>query len=74
MAKEATRIQFAQYGMMNVPDEVLENYAKEMLKKREQVEGLVNRAIESKLAIALKAKATLNQKTVSMEEFNKMFE
>jgi trigger factor len=74
MAKEATRIQFAQYGMMNVPDEVLENYAKEMLKKREQVEGLVNRAVESKLAIALKGQVTLNQKTVSMEEFNKMFE
>jgi trigger factor len=60
--------------MMNVPDEVLENYAKEMLKKREQVEGLVNRAVESKLAIALKGQVTLNQKTVSMEEFNKMFE
>jgi trigger factor len=74
MAKEATRIQFAQYGMMNVPEEVLENYAKEMLKKREQVEGLVNRAVESKLAIALKGQVTLNQKTVSMEEFNKMFE
>ncbi|WP_455674167.1 trigger factor [Phocaeicola sp.] len=74
MAKEATRVQFAQYGMMNVPDELLENYAKEMLKKRESVEGLVNRAIESKLAAALKAKATLNNKTVSMEEFNKMFE
>jgi trigger factor len=74
MAKEATRIQFAQYGMMNVPEEVLDNYAKEMLKKRDQVEGLVNRAVESKLAIALKGQATLNQKTVTMEEFNKMFE
>lgn len=28
MAKEATRIQFAQYGMLNIPEEVLENYAK----------------------------------------------
>lgn len=74
MAKESTRIQFAQYGMLNVPDEVLENYSKEMLKKKESVEGLVNRAVESKLSAALKAKATLNNKTVSMEEFNKMFE
>ena len=74
MAKEATRIQFAQYGMLNIPEEVLENYAKEMLKKQESVEGLVNRAAESKLSAALKAKATLNHKTVSMEEFNKMFE
>lgn len=74
MAKEATRIQFAQYGMLNIPEDVLENYAKEMLKKQESVEGLVNRAAESKLSAALKAKATLNHKTVSMEEFNKMFE
>lgn len=73
-AKETTRTQFAQYGMMNVPDELLDNYAKEMLKKKESVETLVNRAVESKLAAALKAKATLNNKTVSMEEFNKMFE
>ena len=74
MAKEATRIQFAQYGMLNIPEDVLENYAKEMFKKQESVEGLVNRAAESKLSAALKAKATLNHKTVSMEEFNKMFE
>lgn len=74
MAKEVTRVQFAQYGMMNVPEDILENYAKEMLKKKESVENLVNRAVESKLSAALKAKATLNEKNISMEEFNKMFE
>lgn len=74
MAKEVTRVQFAQYGMMNVPEDILENYAKEMLKKKESVENLVNRAVDSKLSAALKAKATLNEKKISMEEFNKMFE
>lgn len=74
MAKEATRAQFAQYGMINVPDELLDNYSKEMLKKRESVEALVNRAVESKLAEALKAQVTLNHKAVSAEGFNKMFE
>ena len=74
MAKETTRAQFAQYGMMNVPDELLENYAKEMLKKQETIESLANRAAENKLAVALKGKVALNNKTVSMEEFNKMFE
>ena len=72
MAKENTRMQFAQYGMMSIPEEMLENYAKEMLKKKENVEGLVNRAVESKLAAALKEKATLNNKEVSMEEFNNL--
>ena len=69
IAKENTRMQFAQYGMMSIPEEMLENYAKEMLKKKENVEGLVNRAVESKLAAALKGKVTLNNKEVSMEEF-----
>lgn len=73
MAKEATKAQFAQYGMMSIPDDILENYAKEMLKKKESIDGLVNRVVESKLAAALKRQVTLENKTVSMEEFNKMF-
>ncbi len=73
MAKEATRAQFAQYGMMSVPDEILENYSKEMLKKKESVEGLVNRVVEAKLAAALKSQVKLENKSISMEEFNKMF-
>lgn len=73
MAKQATRAQFAQYGMMNIPDEMLENYAKEMLKKEDTVENLVNRVIEGKLAAALKSQVKLDNKTVTLEEFNKMF-
>lgn len=73
IAKEATRAQFVQYGMMNVPDNILDNYAKEMLKKKESVEGLVNRVVENKLAAALKTQVTLENKSVSVEEFNNMF-
>ena len=74
MAREATRAQFAQYGMMNIPDELLDNYSKEMLKKRETVDGLVNRAIESKLTAALKKEVKLKNKKVTVDEFNKLFE
>ena len=74
MAKEATRAQFAQYGMLNVPEELLDNYAKEMLKKKESIDGLVNRAIETKLAAALKEQVTLEHKPISAADFNKMFE
>lgn len=74
MAREATRAQFAQYGMMNIPDELLDNYSKEMLKKRETVDGLVNRAIETKLTAALKADVKLKNKKVTIDEFNKLFE
>lgn len=74
MAREATRAQFAQYGMLNIPDELVENYVKEMLKKKESVEGLVNRVIEQKLTDAVKPQVTLVHKNISAADFNKMFE
>ena len=71
-AKEVARAQFAQYGMSNVPDEYLDNYAQEMLKKRDTVDNLVERAIDRKLTIALKDVVKLNRKATTIEEFNKM--
>ena len=73
-AKANVRAQFAQYGMTNVPEEMLANYAAETLKKKENVEGIVNRAIETRLAAALKQTVKLDEKSVSLDEFNKMFE
>jgi trigger factor len=72
VAVEAARAQFAQYGMNNVPDEYLQNYADEMLKKRENVDGLVDRAIDRKLTDALKNTVKLDVKSVTLDEFNKM--
>jgi trigger factor len=73
-AKEVTRMQFAQYGMANIPEDALENYAKGMLENKQQAEGLVNRTVERKLGAAAKALVTLDEKTVSLDEFNKAFE
>ena len=72
-AKNITKIQFAQYGMINVPEDVLENYANEMLKKQDQVESLVTRSVENKLAEVLKNVVKLNEKQISVEDFNKLF-
>ena len=72
VAKEAARAQFAQYGMSNVPDEYLENYAAEMLKKRENVDGLVDRAVDVKLTAALKGVVKFNEKDITLEDFQKM--
>ena len=71
-AVEMARMQFAQYGMTNVPDEYVENYANELLKKREAVDNFVERAIDVKLAAALKSTVTLNNKEVTLDEFNEM--
>ncbi|MCD8289053.1 MAG: trigger factor [Prevotella sp.] len=73
-AVEAARVQFAQYGMNNVPEEYLENYAGEMMKKRESLDGLVDRAVDVKLTAALKTAITLKEKEVSLDEFNKLAE
>ena len=74
VAKEAARAQFAQYGMSNIPDEYLENYAQEMLKKRENVDGLVDRAVDVKLTAALKNVVKLNEKDVTLEDFQKLLQ
>lgn len=73
-AKEATRMQFAQYGMMNVPEDALTNYANEMLKNQQQAEALVARTVEKKIAAKAKEIVKLTEKKVSLEEFNKLFE
>ena len=73
-AKEAARAQFAQYGMNNVPDEYLENYANDMLKKKEYVDNLVDRSIDRKLTEVMKGVVKLNPKEVTLDEFNKMME
>ena len=70
VAKDAIRQQFAQYGMSNVPDDVLENYAAEQLKKRENVDGFVDRAVDQKLVEKLKTVVKLTKKSVSLEDFN----
>ena len=72
VAKEAARAQFAQYGMSNVPDEYLENYATEMLKKKENMDGLVDRAVDVKLTAALKDVVKLDVKEISLEDFQKL--
>ena len=74
VAKEAVRAQFAQYGMSNVPDDVLENYAEEQLKKRENIDNFVDRAVDLKLTEKLKTVVKLDEKSVTLDEFNKMME
>ncbi len=73
-AVQAARFQFAQYGMNNIPDEYLENYAQEMLKHQEQVNQLVDRCVDQKLGEALKQVVKLNHKSILSEDFAKMFE
>lgn len=71
-AIDMTRMQFAQYGMNSIPEEYLNQYAEEMLKKPEQVDTFVNVAVDRKLMVALKDVVTLEKKTISFEDFQKL--
>ena len=71
-ARETARVQFAQYGMSNVPEEYVDNYANELLKKQETVQNFVDRAVDVKLAEAIKNVVKLNEKHISLDDFNKM--
>ena len=73
-AKEAAKAQFALYGMNNIPEEYIENYAKDMLKKREYIDSFVDRSIDRKLTEILKNVVKLENKTATLEEFNKMMQ
>lgn len=73
-ARLQARIQFAQYGMTNLPDETIDNYVREMLKNRETLDGFVGRAVENKLVEVLKKVVKLKKKKISLDDFNKLME
>ena len=73
-AQRVTKAQFAQYGMLSVPEDVLDRYAKDMLKNKETARNILDRAVEEKLAVWLKDTVTLDEKTITLEEFKKLYE
>ncbi len=73
-AKKMAKAQFAQYGMIGMDDEVIANYAKDMLKKEETLKNIVDKVTEEKVFAIVKNAVKLENKVVSIEEFNKMFE
>lgn len=74
IAMQAARAQFAQYGMMGLPDEMVENYANDMLKNQDNARNLVDRAMENKIIESLKATLGVTEKEISLDEFRKFFE
>ena len=73
-AKKIAKAQFAQYGMIGVEDEMLANYAKDMMKKEETLKSMIDKVAEEKVIAVVKEAVKLENKEVSIEEFNKMFE
>lgn len=74
LAKEMAAMQFRQYGLNNVADEHLENYAQRMLEKEDERRKLVSKKQEDVIIATIKNKVALDMKEISYDEFNKMLE
>lgn len=68
-AKAIAYQQFAQYGITNMDDETIEQSAKRLLNDRDTRSRMVERLSDIKLMTAVKEAVTLDNKTVSLEEF-----
>ena len=71
-AKQVALRQFAQYGMLNMTDDVITDYAKRMLEDKNYARQLYEQASDTKLFNAIRALVTIDQKTVSLDEFKKL--
>lgn len=73
-AKKSARLQFMQYGLNNIPEEYLENYAMDMLNNEEQRRNMAEGAMHDKVMEFVKEAIKIDTKEVSREEFNELLE
>ncbi len=74
MAKKVARAQFAQYGMHNLGDDMLQNYVQNMLQNEETVRNFHERVLENKFIDWVKESIKISEKEVSLKEFEKLIE
>jgi trigger factor len=73
IARQATLRQFRNYGMMNIPDNYLDSYAQETLKKEDERRKLYERAYHDKVIEFIKENVKLETKELSAEKFADLF-
>lgn len=73
-AEEITRNQFRQYGLYYATDEQVTHFAKETLKKEEDARRIADKLLEEKIIELLKDVVKIETESVTVEQFNKLFE
>jgi len=73
-AREYTRLQFLRYGIQEMPDDLLENYTNEFLKKDEEKGRIIEKLREDKVINLLKGLITLENKKITLEKLRKLYE
>ena len=73
-AENITRYQFRQYGLFYATEEQITNYAKETLKREEDAKRIADKILEDKVLVVMKDIVKVENKSVTVDEFNKLFE
>ena len=71
-AKEFAKAQFAQYGMPSAPEEMIENFSKQILSNKEQAQKIYEKLYELKVVEYVKSQIKVSNKSVSAEDFAKL--
>ena len=71
-AKGFAAYQFAMYGMINVPEEQLESFAKNILSQEEQGRRILDQVENEKTIAAVRDLVSLKKKKISVEKFREL--
>ena len=66
------QMQFAQYGMPSAPADMLENFAKQIMDNKEQLQKIYEKLFEEKVVEYLRGKIKVTEKAVSADDFAKL--
>ena len=71
-AMSFAQMQFAQYGMPSAPADMLENFAKQIMDNKEQLQKIYEKLYEEKVVEYIRGKVKVTEKAVSADDFAKL--
>jgi len=71
-AMQFAAMQFAQYGMPSAPQDMLENFAKQIMDNKEQLQKIYEKLYEEKVVEYIRGKVKVTEKAISADEFAKI--
>lgn len=73
-AKEMALMQFRYYGMNSAPDDMLDNYAKQILENKEEAKKIYEAVGQQKIVDLVASMVTINEKKMTIEEFSALMQ
>ena len=71
-AMSFAQMQFAQYGMPSAPADMLENFAKQIMDNKEQLQKIYEKLFEEKVVEYVRGKVKVTEKAISADDFAKL--